>query len=143
MFTTFRNGSVMPANSNRLSTLLDQFFSDVPFDRAPRAVLPLGVWDEAEKFTVELDAPGIPEGAFDITLHEGVLTVRAERKPAREDATFESRRYGTWEQSIVVPKTVDPNSVTASLANGVLTISIAKIAEAQPRKIPVTAQLGN
>lgn len=143
MFTAIRNGSMVPAGStNRLSTLLDHFFNDVPFQPATAPTLPLAIWDDAEKFTVEIDAPGLPEGAFDISLHEGVLTVRAERKAGREDSAYDSRNYGSWEQSVRVPKTVDPNAVAANLANGVLTVTIGKVPEAQPRKIPVTAQIG-
>ena len=143
MFTAIRNGSMVPAGStNRLSTLLDHFFSDVPFQPIAAPSLPLAIWDDAQKFTVEMDAPGLPEGAFDISLHEGVLTVRAERKATREDAAYDSRNYGSWEQSVRVPKTVDLNAVTASLANGVLTVTIGKLPEAQPRKIPVSAQIG-
>ncbi len=141
MFTTFRNGSLAPS-SHRLSHLMNQFFNEVPFERSPTATLSLAVWDDTDKFTVEIDAPGIRQDEIDLSLHEGVLTIRAERKASREDAAFDSRRYGAWEQSIRVPKTVDPNGVSANLANGVLTVTITKLPEAQPRKIPVTAQIG-
>ncbi len=141
MFTTFRNGSLTPT-THRLSSLMDQFFNDVSIERPAGSTLPLAVWDESDKFTVEVDAPGISQEALDLSLHDGVLTIRAERKAAREDAAYDNRRYGAWEQSIRVPKTVDPNGVSANLAHGVLTVTIAKLPEAQPRKIPVTAQIG-
>ena len=140
MFATFPNGTLVPA-SNRLSNLLDRFFTEAPFERPAAPTLPLAIWDDEQKVVVEFDAPGIPEGGFDIALHENVLTVKAERKP-REGATYDSRSYGSWEQSVRLPKTVDANAVTANLANGVLTITIGKRPEAQPKKIAVTAQLG-
>jgi HSP20 family protein len=141
MFTAFRNGSMVPASSNRLSTLLDHFFTETPFERAAAPTLPMAIWDDEQKIVVELDAPGIPEGAFDIALHDNVLTVKADRKP-RDGASYDSRSYGSWEQSVRLPKTVDANAVTANLANGVLTITVGKRPEAQPKKIAVTAQLG-
>lgn len=140
MFATFPNGTLVPA-SNRLSTLLDRFFHDAPFERAAAPTLPMAIWDDEQKVVVELDAPGIPEGGFDIALHDAVLTVKAERK-CREGASYDNRNYGTWEQSIRLPKTVDANAVSANLANGVLTITVGKRPEAQPKKIAVTAQIG-
>ncbi len=142
MFATFPNGSLVPT-TNRLANLLDHFFHDAPFDRAaaPAPTLPLAIWDDENKVVVELDAPGIPEGGFDIALHENVLTVKAERKP-RDGAGYDNRNYGSWEQSVRLPKTVDANAVSANLANGVLTIAVGKRPEAQPKKIAVTAQLG-
>jgi HSP20 family protein len=146
MFTSYRNGSMVPAeerNSNRLSSLLDHFFHNDFFTPAgtpaPTTVLPLSVWEDEQKVYVELDAPGVSEKDFDITLHDGVLTIRTERKSTAE-GRFDTRTYGRFEQRITLPNTVDENAVAANLANGVLSLTIAKVPEAKPRKIEVSVQ---
>jgi HSP20 family protein len=47
------------------------------------------------------------------------------------------RRYGTFEHRVSLPGDVDPDSVTAMLENGVLTVRLAKARRSQPRHIEV------
>lgn len=146
MFPTFRNGAVAPtrtvASDNRLASLLDHFFTDdfpAPAAR-PTTAVPLAIWEDESKVHLELDVPGVAEGELDISLHDNVLTIGVERKAGRDGARFDTRRYGKFEQKVSVPPTVDENSVTATLANGVLAVTLTKVPEPKPRKISVNVQ---
>lgn len=143
MFPTYRNGALAPANANRLSTLLDHFFHDDPFPAPtakPTTAVPLAIWEDETTVQLELDVPGVTEADLDVSLHDNVLTIAVERKAARDGARFDTRRYGKSEQKISVPVTVDENSVTATLTNGVLAITLSKVPEPKPRKISVNVR---
>lgn len=141
MFPTFRNGTLAPAaNAHRLSNLLDHFFTDAPATAKPTTVVPLAIWEDDAQVHVELDLPGVAEQDLDISLHDHVLTVTAERKVEKDAARFDTRRYGKFEQRVSVPVTVDDNSVVATFTNGVLTVTLSKVPEPKPRKITVNAK---
>jgi HSP20 family protein len=95
--------------------------------------------------TVYMDVPGLSSDNLEIELENDVLTVRGERPfpYATEDRTGPVRRiergFGRFERSLRVPRGLDPDSVEAALADGVLTLRIPKPATLRPRKIEIKA----
>ena len=94
-----------------------------------------------DSFVLRADVPGVAEKDLDIAVHNGVLTVSGsrqseERKEGESYAVYE-RQYGSFSRSFALPDMADGERIDASLVNGVLTLSIAKKAEAQPRKIAI------
>jgi HSP20 family protein len=92
-----------------------------------------------EAFVIKADVPGVEEKNLDINVHHGVLSVAGhrdseERKEGETYALYE-RQYGSFTRSFALPETADGERIDALLANGVLTLSIPKKAEAKPRKI--------
>jgi HSP20 family protein len=143
---TLRNGSfssLADSPVNRLSSWLDQFYSNGFWgpQRAsqaePAAVLPMSIWDDEDHLYIEMDAPGISEKDIDVSLHDGELIIRGERKRPHDSNGFDTRRYGQFEQRVTVPAMVDANRVEAKLAEGVLRVTLPKAPESKPRKIPV------
>lgn len=134
--------SLIPRNHtmpvNRVSSFLDDFFA--PLTVPTLAGLPLSMWEDENHIYVEVDAPGVTEKDIDVSVHEGTLTIRAERKREREGSLFEGRSYGRFEQQVSLPAQVDADQVEASLANGVLSIRLPKSPESKPRKITVKAE---
>lgn len=132
--------------TNRLATLFDRFFADDPFF-APLAqptarawpAMPLSVWEDEDAVTVEIDAPGVAEGDIEVSVHQGELVVRGERKSTRTGAGYDSRTYGRFEQRLTLPATVDADRVEAKLANGVLSVTCPKSEAAKPRRIAIKA----
>jgi HSP20 family protein len=98
--------------------------------------------DEAE-YRITAELPGLEEKDFDVHLEGGVLTLkgekRDERSEEREGCRHVERVAGRFERRFQLPAEVDPDAVTASYRNGVLTLTLPKVAEARPRTIPVTA----
>lgn len=111
------------------------------FERASRFTLR----DNGAELVMSLDAPGVTEKDVDITLEGDVLTLRAEsRRPEAQDGPAQGYKLVRSERSafrvyeqIELPVRVDGNGVQASLKDGVLTITLPKAPEAQPRKIAV------
>jgi len=99
--------------------------------------------DDALVATAEL--PGVTLKDLDITLEDGVLSIRGEKKEEKEEKTDSDRyhmwerRYGAFQRSFTLPQAVDAGKISASFENGVLTILLPKTekAKVQGRKIPI------
>ena len=95
--------------------------------------------------TVYMDVPCLRAENLEIELENDVLTVRGERPfpYASEDGGGPVRRiergFGRFERTLRVPAGLDPESVEASLADGVLTLRIPKPATLRSRKIEIHA----
>ena len=108
-------------------------------DGAGPAAMPRFDVAEADgAYTVTAEVPGLAEDDLDITLADGVLTIRGEIKNQREeqnkDYVLRERRYGAFSRSLRVPDTVDLDHIKADLKKGLLTITLPKTAEARKRE---------
>jgi len=114
----------------------DPFFGD----RRVSAFSPaFEVKETTDAFIVKADLPGVSESDLDISLHNSVLTVsgsrQAEERKEGEGYALYERQFGSFSRSFSLPDMADGERIDAKLENGVLTLSIAKKAEAKPRKI--------
>ena len=101
------------------------------------------IHEEAERFLVVADVPGVDGKDIEITAEKGVLTVRGERRTEKK-ATDEGfnrveRAHGTFARRFTLPESADAEGIKASHVNGVLEISIPKRPQEQPRRISVQA----
>lgn len=104
-------------------------------------VPPVDVYEDAQKLALKLEVPGIHKEDLDIHVEGRNLVIKGERKFESEEKEENyhriERRYGTFVRSFTLPSTVDTDSIDATCADGVLTITLAKKAEAKPKQIPV------
>lgn len=103
---------------------------------------PASVWESDEQLVVELDVPGVPQENVEVSVEDGVLTIAGNRKPSDHsgEPKHSDGRFGEFSRSIKLHESLDTTSIQAELDNGVLTLSIARRAEAQPRTIPVAVR---
>jgi HSP20 family protein len=139
-------------------TLLDQFDSlfDLPIGRAPyangngRAFVPAAdLLVSDDEVTVYMDVPGLRPEDLDIQLVDDVLTVTGQRtypfandKPQNGNGRHWQRierAYGKFRRILQVPTGLDPEQITASLVDGVLTLRIPQPQARKPRKIQIAA----
>lgn len=94
--------------------------------------------DEEIVFTA--DVPGLKEADLEITLDDGVLTIKGQRKfeGNGKDKVWLGRSYGAFSRSFTLPDTVDPEKLSADLADGVLTVRVAQQPKVQPKKITIS-----
>jgi HSP20 family protein len=98
-----------------------------------------------DEVTVHMDVPGLRPENLDIELTGEVLVVRGERtrpqfaegRGARTWYRFE-RGFGRFQRILQVPKGLDPDSITAEIADGVLTLHIPQPEARRPRKIEIS-----
>lgn len=86
-------------------------------------------------------APGIDPATLDVQIEKGVLTVAGERKaepvPEKASLHIDERFAGRFRRVVTLPDDADPGAVEARYRDGVLHISVARKASAQPRRISV------
>jgi len=92
--------------------------------------------DHETRVTAEL--PGVKEEDVDLSVEDDVLTIRAEKRVDREDGKDQrhvrERAYGTFQRSLRLPQTVDPEQVRAHFAHGVLTVILPRTAQESTRR---------
>jgi HSP20 family protein len=87
-----------------------------------------------------LEMPGVNPDDVDITLEKRVLTIRGRvpaNRPEKVELAYAEYGEGDFERSFTLSEDSDPDKIEASMANGVLTVSLARAEAAQPRKIAV------
>lgn len=120
---------------------LDRLFGDFERAATPNQST-LSFEDDGSSFILRADVPGLTENDFQISLAGNTLTLKGERKvEAPEGYTVHRRERSAYRfaRSLELPARVDGEKVTATLKNGVLTLTLPKAAEAQPRQIAVKA----
>jgi HSP20 family protein len=99
------------------------------------------VYEDEQSIQLRFEVPGIDEKDIDIRLENNTLTVRGERKFEQEqkEENFQriERRYGSFTRSFTLPNVVNTEDVQAEYDKGVLTVRLAKRAEAKPKQIKV------
>lgn len=131
---------------------MDRLFSDFerdqvdggsPWPGQPRQANPrVDLWDLGTELMLRAELPGVREEDIDLTVQQGVLSLRAKRQePAPEGYSVhrQERQGFTLARTFALPFRVDTEKVQASLINGVLEVKLPKSPDEQPRQIRVSA----
>lgn len=138
-----RFSNIIPFTRKELTNYSDPFLTlrkevDALFDRSLKDVLhdnsmlglTLDVRDEGSELIVEADVAGLSEKDLSISIDNGVLTIKGEkkRKHNKDDNNYyvSERFYGTFSRSIQLPFNVNADAIQAKLEKGVLKLLIHK-----------------
>ena len=92
-------------------------------------------------FLIKAEVPGVKREDVSISVSEGVLTLRGERKEEKEDTGEKFHRveryYGAFSRSFTLPQNVDENQIEASFNDGLLTLQLPKKPAEKPKAIEV------
>ena len=81
---------------------------------------------EDGRYVIRAELPGVdPERDVEITVSDGVLTIRAERREESKEGKRSEFRYGSFTRSCRLPEGADEDDVTARYDKGVLEVSVA------------------
>jgi len=101
------------------------------------------VKETADAYVFKADVPGIKEKDVEVALVGNRLTVSGKREEERreEKETYYAteRSYGSFTRTFTMPDGTDPEHARADLKEGVLTITVPKKPEVQPKKIAIGA----
>ena len=124
---------------------INRFLNVAPRQRAAnqdRNWMPaVDIREEDDRFVLSADIPGVERKDVEVTMEDGVLTIKGERHAETEDKRegFHRRErvHGTFMRQFTLPDTVNADSISATIKEGVLHIEIPKQAKPEPRKITV------
>ncbi len=121
----------------------DPFQEMIPYvPQMPAGFVPtFEIKETKEGYLFKADVPGVKESDLTVTFTGNRLTVAGKRESEKKEQTdtyyMYERSYGDFTRSFTLPEGVDTNLVHADLKDGVLTISVPKLPEAQPKKIAI------
>jgi HSP20 family protein len=152
MLPTLRNRLVAPTLFEPWSDLRREI--DRVFDSALTG-LPVGtkgqsqylpamdIEETSDKLRLTLEVPGVSPEDLEIAVENNLLTVSGEKRFRRESGNdrdssqLVERRYGRFQRSVMLPETVDADSIAAHFENGVLTVEIPKSPRSRRRTIAI------
>jgi len=122
-----------------LRSNIEKYFNDL----APKALVIeypyINLYDRDDTITLRALIPGIKADELDIQLVDTTLLIEGERKSDYVDKPYvrRERDFGKFKKSITLPYRVDRDSITATMKDGVLTVTLRKSPEAMPKKIQI------
>jgi len=97
--------------------------------------------EEESRYLLSADIPGVDREKIEITLEDGVLTIKGERREesatSGQDFRRKERVHGTFMRQFTLPETVDSLNISAAVKDGVLDVIIPKLAKPQPTRITI------
>lgn len=109
------------------------------------AQLPMDAYRHGDEFIAEFDLPGVDRDSIDLTVERDVLQVtaqRAVRYTDDDDIIVAERPQGTVARQLFLGQGLDTDRITASYADGVLTVVLPVAEQAKPHKIEVASDGG-
>ena len=146
------NNLIYPEERYLRSDYFDNFgdvfngFFRMPLTHRPVRKARIPAVDVAETDTayqVKAELPGIRKEDLDVTVDDGVLTIKAEHNDNQEQTENgqlirQERSYGKFARSLRLGANVDEETITAEYRDGVLHITLPNAKEVQPRKVEVS-----
>jgi HSP20 family protein len=106
-------------------------------DWAPR----VDIAETDKAFVIKAEIPDVKKEDVKVTVDNGVLTIRGERKQEKEEKGKKFHRveryYGSFTRSFTLPDNVDETKIKASFKDGILNLQIQKTEETKPKVIDV------
>ncbi|HWQ13309.1 MAG TPA: Hsp20/alpha crystallin family protein [Roseiflexaceae bacterium] len=104
----------------------------------------LDLSETEDAYIVEAAVPGLKPENLEVTLENGLLSIKGEVKQESEEKKRNfhriERRFGSFVRTVNLPTSVKADAISATLQNGVLRLEIPKAEEVKPRKIGVAVK---
>ncbi|NWG02451.1 MAG: Hsp20/alpha crystallin family protein [Syntrophaceae bacterium] len=104
----------------------------------------LDVAETKNDIVIKAEVPGMEPKDIDISLSDGILTVKGEKKREREEKEEDyhliERSYGSFARSVQLPKGIQSDKINASYKNGVLKVVLPKSEEAKKKEIKIKVE---
>ena len=129
-----------------LSDRMNRMFNDPLFRLAPTETVggwlpPVDIEEEGDRLVLRAEIPGLSRDDIDVSVENGTLTLRGEKKRERkvdaENAYRLERFYGSFSRSFVLPTRINAEQIKATYRDGVLEVVLPKAEEGRPKKIKV------
>ena len=133
-------------DQNWLPSLFNEIFDNELTYKKNSTVPAINVIEDDKEYIVEVAAPGMTKEDFNISLtNEDYLTIYLEKKNNEKENNKKYLRrefsYSKFKQTLALPDDVDREKISASMANGVLTIELYKIVKNKMGDKPVMIEI--
>ena len=127
---------------------IDRVFDDFAFGLksfgAPDVVVPsMDITETDKEIEIMAELPGLEEKDVQVNVAGNLLTIRGEKKLERKekekDYLLVERSHGSFSRTLELPSGVDPDAIKATIAKGVLKVTVPKSAPAQAKKVDIKA----
>jgi HSP20 family protein len=121
-------------------SFLDDFFNDSFFNTGMHYPK-VDVKEEDKAYIVEAELPGLTEKDIDVKVENNLLTISSKKKEKKEEKKkgylIKERKESSFSRSFTLPDYTDREKIAAHFKNGLLTLTIPKTKEAEPKEIEV------
>jgi len=131
-------GDLFSEMHNRMNRMFDDFWHDYPsvsVRGVPDVTMRVDVEEKDKEFQISAELPGMDEKDIDITISDGVLTIKGEKKTESErdekNVHISERSYGSFRRSFRLPAEADAEKISANFDKGVLKLSVPKAPEVE------------
>ncbi len=140
------DGDPFTALHREVNRMFDNFARDFGIGLPSRFGM-WGGWPNVEvsetdaEVKVVAELPGLEQKDVEVSFHDGMLTLKGEKKSESNGAVYSERWQGQFQRSLQLGPDIDPDKIAASFKNGVLTVTLPKRPDAQSRvkRIPITS----
>lgn len=130
---------------DEIKQVFDKFFGESDTDASSvvtsQWVPRVDIKEEAERFVIFADLPGVDPKDIEIHMDKGILSIKGERSTESKDENERfsriERTHGVFYRRFALPESANPEGIAASGKHGVLEIVIPKRPETTPRRIQV------
>jgi len=142
----FRSKDPLSEVTNEIDRIFESFVPEsLPFLRRlelPRRAFPaINVWEDGDNVLAEAELPGFAIDDLELSATHNLLTIKGKRVVKYDDSATvlrSERASGEFERTIELPQEIDTENVEASLTNGVLRITLPKVAPARKHQIRIS-----
>ena len=145
--TTWRPFRELDKMRGEMDRLWDAFFEGRPRKNTMEGGewLPsVDVSETKNDLVVKAELPGMDPKDIDISLSDGLLTIRGEKKQEKEEKEenyhFIERSYGSFTRSVQLPREVKRENISASYKNGILKVVLPKSEEAKTKEVKIRVE---
>lgn len=145
---TLRNPGISPwRDLEEVSNRLARMFDESPLSTGTNGgtwIPPVNVEETTDELVLTAELPGMTEEGISIEMENNVLTLSGEKTEERTEGDEQrryhlwERRYGAFQRSFTLPRTVKGEDIRAAFDKGVLRIRMPKVAEAKTRRIAIS-----
>jgi HSP20 family protein len=113
------------------------FLADFFDDKTGVSMPSVNIIESKDDFRIEVAAPGLSKKDYKLKVENNVLTISSEKEEKKEENEVRFMRrefsYSSFSRSFTLPMTVDADKISASYAEGILTVTIPKKEEAKEK----------
>lgn len=131
--------------SNRLSRMFDDTWTGTTPRNGGTWFPPVNVEETQDQLVLTAELPGMSHDDIELELENNILTISGNKQQEREEKEDRryhlwERRYGSFQRSFTLPRTVSADEIEARFKDGILFVHMPKVEEAKGRKISIRSE---